>query len=312
MNFYNTFPMKKVITDMPKTNISSVSDRQLRIDGIWQTRLGEFWQRFHLTGGYWRLYHHDIPGAGIWKDGEKIELRPDSVYLLPPYPELITWCEQPVNQFYIHFEATPFFGNPECPLNRLELTPELAGLIAEARRRISDDPESGARLDLLGFAIIGIALARLPSDALRELDRDRRITRICDWMRNHPARNLDVPDLAARAGFAPNSFIRRFREVTGDTPHQYLLHLRYTFAARLLESTEFEIDAIASEIGVNDRFHFSRTFRRLYGLPPAAYRKQCGSKGGVSPSLDPPDRQGAGAVTRSAQNSARFMLHMEN
>lgn len=91
-------------------------------------------------------------------------------------------------------------------------------------------------------------------------------------MRNHPARELDIPELAARAGFVPNSFIRRFREVTGSTPHQYLLNLRYTLAARLLESTDLEIDAIAAEIGVKDRFHFSRTFKRLFGSPPATYR----------------------------------------
>jgi len=271
MNFYNTFVMNKVNHDMMKTNIPLTSDRQLRIDGIWQTRLDAFWHRFHLSGGFWRLYHHDIPGAGVWLDGRKIELLPDSVYLLPPYPELVTWCEQSVSQFFIHFEAASLFGNPECPLNRLELTPELAALIAEARRMIVSDP-SNYRLDLLGFAIAGVALARLPVESLRELDRDRRITRICDWIRNHPARELDVSALAARAGFAPNSFIRRFREVTGNTPHQYLMNLRYTFAARLLESTELGIDAIVAEIGVKDRFHFSRTFKRLYGSPPAAYR----------------------------------------
>ena len=263
--------MQKVNSNMTKTNITPISDRQLRIDGIWQTRLDPFWHRFHLTGGFWRLYHHDIPGAGVWIDGRKIELSPDAVYLLPPYPELVAWREQPVNQLYIHFEAASLFGNPEHPLNRLELTSELAAFVAEARRLIAAEP-SATRLDLLGFAIIATCLARLPADALRELDRDRRITRVCDWMRNHPARELDIPDLASRAGFAPNSFIRRFREVTGNTPHQYLMNLRYTFAARLLVSTELEIDAIVAEIGVKDRFHFSRTFKRLYGSPPAAYR----------------------------------------
>lgn len=263
---------------MGKTNISLFSERQLRIDGIWQAQLGSFWHRFHLTGGYWRLYHHDIPGAGVRFNGQKIELLPDSIYLLPPYPELVTWREQPVTQFYIHFEAASLFGNPEYPLNRIKLTPELAALLEEARHQIDNEP-GGSRLDLLGLAITGIALARLPAEALRELDRDRRITRICDWIRNHPARELDIPELAARAGFAPNSFIRRFREVTGSTPHQYLLQLRYTAAARLLESTELGIDAIIAEIGVKDRFHFSRTFKRFYGSPPAAYRATAQKRG---------------------------------
>lgn len=264
--------MNKVERDMNKTNIDFPAGRQLQLEGVWITRLREFWNRFLLTGGCWRLYWNDAPGAGVILDGKPVELRPDALYLLPPYPELVTyWDGAPVNQFYIHFEAASFFGNPEYRLNRIELTPELRALLEEACRLVTKNRNPG-KLDLAALALAATALARLPQQALYELDRDRRITRICDWMRSHAARELDIPALAARAGFAPNAFIRRFREVAGCTPHQYLLHLRYAQAARLLESTDLEIDEIISEIGVKDRFHFSRTFKRFYGTPPAAFR----------------------------------------
>ena len=82
--------MKKVRADMTKTNILLPAGRQLRLDGVWQAHLGSFWNHFHLTGGYWRLYHHDGPGAGVYRNGTRIELLPDALYLLPPYPELVT------------------------------------------------------------------------------------------------------------------------------------------------------------------------------------------------------------------------------
>ena len=86
---------------------------------------------------------------------------------------------------------------------------------------------------------------------------------------------LEVIDqLAARVRMAPNAFLRQFREITGSTPYQYLLQLRYSYASQLLESRAFSIDEICELIGVKDRFHFSRRFKKLYGAAPAQYRRR--------------------------------------
>lgn len=265
---------------MKKTNILLTSERQLQLNDICLAHLGSFWNCIHLTGGYWRLYHHDAPGAGVFRNGLRIELLPDALYLLPPYPELVTWREQTVCQYYIHFEATSFFGSSEYSLNRIELTPDLKALVDEGRQ-LAAAGDSGGRSELIGFLLAASALARIPVEALCKLDDDCRIARVCDWMRNHPEMELDIPKLAARAGFVPNAFIRRFREVTGSTPHQYLLNLRYTLAARLLKSTDLKIDVLAAEIGIKDRFHFSRTFKRRFGAPPATYRSAVRKRSGI-------------------------------
>ena len=257
---------------MNKTNMPLFSGRQIQLEEVRLTPLREFWNGFLLSGGFWRLYWNDAPGAGVVLNGKKVELQPDALYVLPPFPELYTFRDgTAVNQLYIHFEAASLFGSPDARLNRLDLTPELRELLDEACQLAAGNRDPG-RLDPVALALVAISLTRLPTEALCELDRDRRITRVCDWMRSHTAHELDIPALAARAGFAPNAFIRRFREVTGCTPHRYLLNLRYIQAARLLESTDLGIDEIIAEIGVRDRFHFSRTFKRFYGSPPASFR----------------------------------------
>ena len=272
MIFYNIFHMNKLECSMNKTNIALPVEQQFLLEEIRIAPLRAFWNGFLLTGGSWRLYWNDAPGAGVILDRKKIELLPDALYILPPYPELFTfWNGVPINQFYIHFDAAAFFGNADNHLNRIELTPELRSLLNKTYRLASGSRDS-ARLNLAALALVTLALNRLPAEALCELDRDRRITRVCEWMRRNMAQELDIPALAGRAGFAPNTFIRRFREVTGRTPHQYLLNLRYIQAARLLESTALGIDEIIAEIGIRDRFHFSRTFKRFYGTPPAAFR----------------------------------------
>ena len=62
-------------------------------------------------------------------------------------------------------------------------------------------------------------------------------------------------------------------EITKVTPYQYLLSVRYTMAAYLLKNGEYDIEKVCEMIGVKDRFHFSRRFKQLYGMPPGAYRK---------------------------------------
>ena len=86
--------------------------------------------------------------------------------------------------------------------------------------------------------------------------------------------DIGIEELAARARMAPNAFLRQFRGITGSTPYQYLLQLRYSYASQLLESQAFSIDEICELVGVKDRFHFSRRFKKLYGAPPALYRRQ--------------------------------------
>ena len=56
--------------------------------------------------------------------------------------------------------------------------------------------------------------------------------------------------------------------------------------ARCLETAEIiypeqklmVIDEICEIVGVKDRFHFSRTFKKIYGVPPARYRRNYASE----------------------------------
>jgi len=84
---------------------------------------------------------------------------------------------------------------------------------------------------------------------------------------------LSVADLARQAHMSQRHFARRFRAVTGTTPHQWLLTQRLALAQRLLESTEQSVDHVASSAGFRTaaamRLHFQRTVR----TSPAAYRR---------------------------------------
>ena len=83
----------------------------------------------------------------------------------------------------------------------------------------------------------------------------------------------DYDALAESAGISPSTFRRRFIEATGTPPHTYLLQQRVAKARQMLGETELPLKTIADRLGYRDVYFFSRQFRKLSGVPPAAYRR---------------------------------------
>ena len=83
---------------------------------------------------------------------------------------------------------------------------------------------------------------------------------------------LTVEMLAHEAGLSPAHFARAFKETIGRAPHQYLLSLRLERARRLLEMPDANLSNIAQRAGFADQAHFTRLFKRAYGITPGALR----------------------------------------
>jgi len=86
------------------------------------------------------------------------------------------------------------------------------------------------------------------------------------------SRRLDIRILSAEARLSQYHFIRAFRSVFHDTPHQYLLRTRIQKAKELLALTSMSVTDICFEVGFESLGSFSATFHRIVGWPPTAYR----------------------------------------
>lgn len=248
---------------------------EIHLGAVFKTRLTVFWNHLTLGGYYWRLYHHTACGAGVFFDGRKVELTPDKLYLLPPNCNLRTWSDGAPEQLYIHFEVENISGSRAHLLNAIDLADSgcVAAILGELHECFAAETCPPARRKLLGLSLVTASIAKLPQEAFSEIDCDRRIIDACDYIRLNMDKEINLATLSRIAGLSENVFLRDFKSQTGSTPYQYLLHVRYTQAARLLQFGNCTIDEICYSIGVNDRFHFSRTFKRMYGVPPAQYRK---------------------------------------
>lgn len=83
---------------------------------------------------------------------------------------------------------------------------------------------------------------------------------------------LDVATLARTAHLSPKHFARCFRDVVGVPPMAYLQAIRLSRARLSLASTQHTVSTVALAHGFADAPHFTRTFKRQYGMTPSQFR----------------------------------------
>ena len=94
--------------------------------------------------------------------------------------------------------------------------------------------------------------------------------RALELLDTHLDSNISIETLANEVGLSPAHFARAFKETMGLAPHRYLLHLRLERARRLLDAEDAVLSSIAQRSGFADQAHFTRLFKREYGVTPGS------------------------------------------
>ncbi|MEM6312887.1 MAG: AraC family transcriptional regulator [Planctomycetota bacterium] len=98
----------------------------------------------------------------------------------------------------------------------------------------------------------------------------RRLRAMID---EHALEVRGLAELAGRCGITTAYACRVFRQFERETPHVRLLRTRMGWAAGMLRGGALVKD-VAVTLGYDDAGHFSRAFKRVYGIPPSAVRLQ--------------------------------------
>jgi AraC-like DNA-binding protein len=94
------------------------------------------------------------------------------------------------------------------------------------------------------------------------------------YIREHLSSSIRIATLAQMVQLSVSHFFRAFRCSFGETPRSYIERGRVTRGQQLMLSSDFSLAEIALEIGMCDQPHFCRTFRRVVGTNPNAWRRQ--------------------------------------
>lgn len=102
---------------------------------------------------------------------------------------------------------------------------------------------------------------------------DRVVGKALNALHQQPCREWTLADLARVAGTSRSVLAERFQHLVGTSPMQYLTQWRMLMAANLLRRSNAPLSRVAEEVGYQNDTSFIRAFRREYGQPPAAWRR---------------------------------------
>nr|MBP7666354.1 helix-turn-helix transcriptional regulator [Burkholderiaceae bacterium] len=104
--------------------------------------------------------------------------------------------------------------------------------------------------------------------------RDPPVHRALALMQADCAHPWTLDNLAAAVGLSRTGLAQRFRQALGDTPLAHLRTLRMQQAMRLLGETPQTLEQVATAVGYQDAFSFSKVFKREVGQSPREFRRQ--------------------------------------
>ncbi len=223
----------------------------------------------YLTEGEWE----------IWLDQTPYLLTPDHVLILPAgvhhYGKLP--CKEQTRTIYLHIgsfpeeragdagEAIRLPALVDCR-NAPSVRRMFEGIVRLFWSDVPDrEVELSARVQQL-FCMLG----RAEASAVPETDRVAAVTKA---IRENPQRFLSVPELAEMVHLHPRTISGEFKKVTGQTIHQYQMDVRLQMAySEIAAYPDRSFREIALAYGFYDEFHFSKSFRKKFGIPPKALR----------------------------------------
>jgi AraC family transcriptional regulator, alkane utilization regulator len=101
---------------------------------------------------------------------------------------------------------------------------------------------------------------------------DAQIGRVLSLIHASPERAWTVVELSKAAAMSRAALAKRFVDLVGRSPIQYISDWRMHLARNLLRESTLSLAEIGTRLGYQSEAAFSRAFRREVGLPPAGWR----------------------------------------
>lgn len=103
--------------------------------------------------------------------------------------------------------------------------------------------------------------------------QDARLAGVLALLHEAPAHPWSVAEICARGGLSRSVLHERFVALLGMPPMEYLAAMRMQLAGEWLRDAALSVEQVAERCGYESVSAFSRTFRRVMGQTPGAYRR---------------------------------------
>lgn len=267
----------------------------------------EFQKDFQSGGeshDFWELVYAEQESLLCTADGKEIRLEQGEILFHKPneFHTLAANGINPPNVFILSFvcksESIRFFEN-----KKITLSPHLAKFIysiLEEGKRTFDIPYSDPNLKKMkllpsptlgGEQLIKNYLEIFLINLLREQTETEHgnssflpwkelstkpIEDVTAYLKENVYAALSIDDICQKTAYSRAYLFRIFKAKTGKTIMRYFTELKIYQAKQLLRENRLSVGEIAEKLAFSSPDYFIKTFKRLTGLTPLAYKKRSG------------------------------------
>lgn len=106
---------------------------------------------------------------------------------------------------------------------------------------------------------------------------------VISMFRRYPERMFSLEEIAESVQMNVRTLSARFREITGESVHQYQLNMKLEAAYKALRGGSRTIKDVAMSYGFSDAYYFSRLFKKKFGLSPKQVKRDPSANMGRNP-----------------------------
>lgn len=118
-------------------------------------------------------------------------------------------------------------------------------------------------------------LERAKGYAFESVNKKYVVEQIVNYFDDHYNEKISLDQIAENMYLSPFYISKIFKSETGDTPIRHLINIRLEKAKELLvEGYSGSIQEVAASVGYEDAYHFSKLFKKRYGISPSQARKK--------------------------------------
>lgn len=265
----------------------------------------EFEKNFKTNGeshDFWELVYAEKESVICYANGKNITVEEGEILFHKPNEQhaLSANGKAAPNVFILSFvcksDAMRFFENKKLRLDN-SLVKFIYSILNEGKRTFNipySDPNL-KKMELLPNPTLGgeqliknyleiflINLLRLQTETEekntiflpnKELS-GRPVKEVISLLENNVYSTLTINDVCKKAAYGRAYLFRVFKEKTGKTIMEYYLNLKIEKAKQLLRENELSVKEISELLSFNEPNYFTKTFKRITGLTPTAYKRR--------------------------------------
>ncbi|NII81805.1 MULTISPECIES: helix-turn-helix domain-containing protein [unclassified Pedobacter] len=264
------------------------------------------WNYLNVISPYFRIYYIDDGSGEVSDQSGSLKLEPGYLYIIPSFTLCNLHCNGYLSQYFVQFFEESVDGTSLFARNRnvskikatqmdIDLFKRLLEINPGRGINRSDDPKiyeknifykeyqelnnmQGLSSYLETQGILLQLMGRLLQPHLYRKHEDRhapaKIIETVGYILVNLQQELSVSSLASRVNQHPDYFSRLFKTFTGQRPVTYILEKRIERAQYLLATSRLAYSDIATQTGFDNLSYFSKSFKKLTGMSPSAYKKQ--------------------------------------